>query len=195
MNTHSFTRPARLYAGIVVLAVLVACAMAAGIPARAQQPEPILNLGFDESVDAGGRLALAAYLTDPAGNPIYDAEINFSLEVEFMNVSDSIELGSAITDDSGLALIEIRPRIEGTNIIKAEYAGSEVFAPAFDSGDLEVVSAGQLYREYKPYRIPGANIWLTTGLITTVWIIFIVCLGYIGWVNWQTRKERESSNV
>ncbi len=164
-------------------------------PVIAQQPEPLIDIGFQETAFAGEHIAIGAYLIDPAGNPVYDAEISFELAVEFMNVSDSVDLGTAITDENGLAMIEFEPRIQGFNGITARFAGNDVFAPIASTGQLEVESDGQVYREFKPYRIPGANMWLTAGLITVVWIVFTGSLGLIGWVNYKTRKEREGSSV
>ncbi len=180
----------------VLLLVAVLSALGSSVKSiSAQQPVPIITVGFQEEARAGETVALAAYLQDPLGNPIYDAEITFTLDVEFLNVSDTIEIGSAITDEQGLALIEYEPRIEGANNITARFEGNDVFAAVNSVGSLEVVGDGQLYREFRPYRIPGANVWMTTAVITIVWIVFIVSLGVIGWANIKTRAEREGSNV
>ena len=128
-------------------------------------------------------------------SPIYDAEVIFTLEVEFLNVTDNVDLGTAVTDDNGLALIEYEPRIEGANNITATFAGNDVFTSAASVGQLEVESGGQLYREYRPYRIPGANVWMTTAVLTTVWIVFIASLGLIGWANFSIRREQGGSGV
>jgi hypothetical protein len=163
--------------------------------ASAQQPVPVVNLGFVESAVPGEHIAISAYLTDPSGNPIYDAEIRFTYDAEFLNVSSAVEIGTAITDDTGLALIKWEPRSEGENNITASFAGNDIFTEASDSDILDVLPGRQLYKELPPYRIPGANIWLTTGLITTVWVIFIFSLALVGWANFKSRNEEEGSNA
>ncbi len=185
-----------LAAGLLVLTALQSTSVIGGSnPALAQQPEPLITIGFQEEATAGETIALAAYLQDPLGNPIYDAEVSFELDVEFLNVSDRLDLGTAITDDQGLALVEFEPRVEGMNNITASFAGNEVFAPVSSAAELEVVSGGQIYREFRPYRIPGANVWMTTAVITIVWIVFIMSLGLIGWANFRARRESGGSGA
>lgn len=163
--------------------------------ASAQQPVPTISLGFEETAVPGQTIAVSAYLVDPLGSPIYDVEISFGYDVEFLNVSDSVDIGTAITDETGLALLTWEPRSEGAINVTATFAGNEVFAPVAGSGFLEVLPGQQLYRELPPYRIPGANVWLTTGLITTIWIIFIGSLALVGWANFKTRNTPHSRDI
>ena len=188
-----FGRSKQLLSALAIAVVLTGVMGWSSI-ASAQQPVPSINLGFEQSALPGETIAVSAYLTDPLGNPIYDAEIAFHYDVEFMNVSDSVEIGTAITDDTGLALVTWQPRSDGENHIVASFAGNDVFTEASDTKILEVLPGEQLYRELPPYRIPGANIWLTSGLITTVWGIFIFSLALVGWANLKTRNEPHPSS-
>jgi len=181
--------------GLIVLVTVLMGAMGWSAVASAQQPVPSINLGFVESAIPGETITVSAYLTDPLGSPIYDAEIHFSYNVEFMNVSDAVDIGTAITDDTGLALVTWQPRSDGENAIVASFAGNDVFTEAIDTQTLEVLPGPQLYRELPPYRIPGANMWLTTGLITTVWMIFIFSLALVGWANLKTRNAPHNSDA
>ena len=175
--------------GALAIAMVLAGVMGWSSIASAQQPVPSVNLGFEPSALPGETIAVSAYLTDPLGTPIYDAEIEFHYDVEFMNVTDAVEIGTAITDDTGLALLTWQPRSDGENHIVAAFVVNDVFAAASDTQILQVLPGEQLYRELPPYRIPGANIWLTSGLITTVWMIFIFSLALVGWANLKTRNE------
>ena len=85
------------------------------------------------------------------------------------------------------------PRSTGSVQVTASYEGSDVFAPISDAKTLEMLPGTQLYKEFSPYRIPGANVWLTSGLITTVWVIFIASLATVGWANFKTRNEPHSA--
>lgn len=175
--------------GVLVIASLLASALNWSSTAAAQQPVPLVHIGLEESALPGEIIAASAYLVDPLGNPVYDAEIHFTYAVEFLNTEDSVEIGTAITDDTGLALLTWEPRSEGEINITASFEGNDVFAPANSVRSLEVLPGEQLYRELPPYRVPGANVWLTTGLIATVWIIFIGSLALVGWANLKTRNE------
>lgn len=189
-----FTRTKYLLSIAIVL-LLMSVAMGYWSTASAQQSVPTINLGFEPSVVAGENILVSAYLTDPAGSPIYDVEIRFTFDSEFMNVSAPIDIGSAITDETGLALVLFEPRAEGAINVTATFAGTEVFTAATESKTLEVLPGKQIYRELPPYRIPGANVWLITGLISTVWIIFIFSLGFVGWANVKARRDRAAADA
>jgi hypothetical protein len=193
-GSESRKRRKRLLAGLLVACVLGALM---GMPstAGAQQPVPIINMGFEPFAVAGEEIAVSAYLNDPVGNPIYDVEIRFTYEAEFMNVSGSVEIGTAVTDENGLALVLFEPRTEGENNLTAAFGGNDVFVPVSTKDTLSVLPGEQIYRELPPYRIPGANVWLTTGLIATVWLIFVLSLGLVGWANVKSRKDRAGSNA
>lgn len=199
-NTGSFGRSvihghSKFIQALVVGVCLLAALAGSSSRAAAQQPQPILDLGFEPSTIAGKEIVVSAYLYDPIGNPIYDAEINFSYDAEFMNVSNLVEIGTAITDENGLALLLFEPRTEGENNVSAKFAGNDVFASIAVADTLEVLPGGQIYRELSPYRIPGANVWFAAGIITTVWTIFILSLGLVGWANYKARKDRAGSNA
>ncbi len=191
---ESRKRRKRFLAGLLVVCLLT---VLTGMPstAAAQQPVPIINLGFEPFAVAGEEIAVSAYLRDPVGNPVYGAEIRFTYEAKFMNVSDSVEIGTAITDENGLALVLFEARTEGENRLRATFAGNDIFAPVSATGTLSVLPGKQIYRELPPYRIPGADVWLTTGLISTVWLIFVLSLGLVGWANFKSRKDRTGSNA
>ncbi len=197
-NSHgggeSRKRRKRFLTGLLVACVL---GVLTGMPstAAAQQPVPIVNLGFEPFVVAGEEIAVSAYLRDPIGNPVYGVEIRFTYEAEFMNVSDSVGIGTAVTDENGLALVLFEPRTEGENSLMAAFAGNDIFAPVSATGTLSVLPGEQIYRELPPYRIPGADVWLTTALISTVWLIFVLSLGLVGWANFRSRKDRTGSNA
>lgn len=182
-----------------VLKCLVLSAVAAALvqPAtvHAQRPEPGITIGFVDEAVAGEPIAVSAYLIDPAGNPIYDAEIDFSVAAEFMNVSTEVEIGIAITDRSGLAVVLFEPRTEGPNTLTASYAGSDVFEAVSDTADLAVTGNGQLYRELPPFRFPGANVWLPTAMLSTIWLVFSIALGLIAWGNYRARKAGRKLDV
>lgn len=154
-------------------------------------PKPVPDLLFtfripraapDETemarVTAGDRMTLSAFLIDPAGNPVYGQEIVFIATDKFMNVSGQLELGRARTDGSGLAELPIIPRREGETLVTASFAGNDVFAAVEASESLEVAGGEQLYEEHVPFRIPGANVWMVTAILGSLWGIYFIAMGY-----------------
>lgn len=163
----------------LVVATLSAVVLAwlGPVTIAADQPEPQVVLGFQSEAQAGETVAVAAYLVDPAGNPISGEEISFSIASTFLNVDGRMEIGTVTTDGDGLALLAYAPRIEGDRVITARFAGNEVFAPARASETLLVTPGPQLHKEFSPLRIPGANIWMAAGVLAVVWGIFLyICV-------------------
>ncbi|MDP6822123.1 MAG: hypothetical protein QF554_02380 [Dehalococcoidia bacterium] len=141
--------------------------------AAADQPEPQVVLGFQPEVEAGGTIAISAYLVDPAGNPVVGEEIAFAIASSFLNVDGQMEIGSATTDLDGLALLPYAPRIEGDRVIRAQFTGNDVFASAEASETLLVTPGLRLHEEFSPLRTPGANIWMAAGVLIVVWGVFL----------------------
>lgn len=168
-------RPA--FARVIAALLIAAGAVLAGsASARAELPVPELEVGFEDEVTAGNMMALAAYLTDPVGNPIAGAEIVFYAETTFMNNTGDAELGRAITNSDGLALLRFEPRIEGERLIIARFAGNEVFAPLQMSETLTVLPGSRLHYEPSPVRVPGANVGMAASVLAAVWAVFVFSL-------------------
>ncbi len=171
---------------VAALLVLVFWLSAAS-PVLADLPEPDLFVGFESQAAVGETIAIAAYLSDPADNPIAGAEIVFFAEISFMNASDDVEIGLAITDQTGLALLSYVLRMEGERSVKARFAGNQVFAPAEDSRTIVVASGPQLHRELSPIRVPGANVQMAAAILSAVWVAFLFAL----WQVWRIARVGE----
>ncbi len=168
-------RPA--FARVIAALLIAAGAVLTGsASARAELPVPELEVGFEDEVTAGNMMALAAYLTDPVGNPIAGAEIVFYAETTFMNNTGDAELGRAITNSDGLALLRFEPRIEGARLIIARFAGNEVFAPVQMRETLTVLPGSRLHFEPSPVRVPGANVGMAASVLAAVWAVFVFSL-------------------
>ncbi len=129
------TKRLPLITSLSLLLILLAPALA-----LAEQPVPLLSLGFETQAPAGNRLVVAAYLLDPAGNPISDQAVSFSTDAEFMNTVGDVSIGEAITNDNGLAYILYVPKSLGEHTITARFAGNEVFAPVSASSPVTVTA-------------------------------------------------------
>ncbi len=150
---------------------------------ESDQPEPELVLNFllpgeQEDVEAGQSVRISVYLIDPAGNPIEGGEISFTLESTFMNVVGGIELGTDITDIAGLAEVNWEPRSEGENLVIVRFPGDDIFTPVTVEDVLVVNPGPDLYTEASPLRVFGANVWMVVSILSVVWGLYAVALGF-----------------
>ncbi len=159
--------------------------------ASAQERRATLEVSAVESVEAGSTMEIVATLVEQDGSPITGEVIDFSLSVEFMSNSGEIHIGSATTDESGVARIEYTPKAEGDHYLTAGTSDSSDVS-AFSEMEMTVTSGPQLYRELSPIRVPGANVWMTSAVLIAVWSVFVLIALRI----WQISRigEREGDN-
>lgn len=179
----------RIFALLAIAFVLALVAVPAAASAAASQPQPQLLLGFQTSTTAGQPIALSAYLVDPAGNPIAGQTVHFALHATFLNAASDLDIGDPVTDSTGLALVQFTPRIDGKNVITATYDGGAVFASNQVTGALDVQPGPQLYDVQPPFRIPGADIWMVTGILGVVWGLYLIAL----FMGFRVARQRGAS--
>lgn len=172
--------PALLLTSMALLAIMqVASAQDAGLA---------LDVAAVDSAQAGTTIEVVATLLGPDGKPVEGQDIEFTLSVEFLSNFDDISLGIARTDDTGTARIEFIPKSEGDHVLTAgTLAGAD--EDAFSQRQLTVTSGGQLYRELSPVRVPGANVWMATGVLLAVWGVFLLIALRI----WQIARMGEDA--
>lgn len=73
-----------------------------------------------EQAQAGQRLTLSAVLRDMQSKPISDATVKFFIRLDFF-VTGAMEVGEAITNDQGVAILEYTPRETGAIEVIARY--------------------------------------------------------------------------
>jgi hypothetical protein len=132
-----------------------------------------LNVSAVDSAQAGSKIEVLATLYGPDGKPVEGQDIEFTLSVEFLSNFDDISLGIATTDRTGTARMEFTPKSEGDHTLTASTL-ADADEDAFSERQLMVTSGGQLYRELSPVRVPGANVWMATGVLLAVWGVFLL---------------------
>jgi len=159
--------------------------------ANAQERRATLEVSAVESVEAGSQMEIVATLAEQDGTPIADEAIDFSLSVDFMSNSGEIHIGSATTDELGVAQIEYMPKAEGDHYLTASTSESSEVS-AFSEMEMTITSGPQLYQELSPIRVPGANVWMTSAVLIAVWSVFVLIALRI----WQISRigEREGGN-
>ena len=147
-------------------------------------------LGLGRTADAShGKLKVVAPIRLTAGDsaevqailrsaddglPIAAAAVTFYMEASFGGIDGEVELGRAMTDENGAAIISYQPRSEGEHQIRVEYLTPGASEPEEVTWSHSVAGAtGQLYRSTAGVQIPGLNVWLLVALVSGVWAILL----------------------
>jgi mono/diheme cytochrome c family protein len=83
-----------------------------------------LRLSAPEHGQAGEPVSLRATLEDAQGKPVAGAEVSFLVEAQLFT-SGLIDIGSATTNDSGVASLQYTPRSSGLLAAVARYGANE----------------------------------------------------------------------
>ncbi|MBI4340406.1 MAG: hypothetical protein HY680_10725 [Chloroflexi bacterium] len=159
----------KLRLAVVILPVLAI--FLAAVPVAGQMKTPELLLAMDPVATSGKEVVIEAYLRDVQGKPVAGEVVTFFVDGEFLNIAGSIRLGSVTTDDDGRArLLHVFPQ-EGERTLTARFDGNGTFGAVETSNGMFLKSGGQLYEEASPYRMPGTNIAIVVGVLSTTWII------------------------
>lgn len=165
--------------GVLMLAIVaLAVFLTSGGEARAADVQ--VKLLGPQQLSVGQPTELRVKLTSSdGGQPVAGASLAFYSEVSFFGITREVELGRAITDENGVAILSYMPRSPGQQGIHVKYLsaadGDQTEVATFS---IPVVGTGQqLYRSTSGIQIPGLNVWLLIALVSGVWaIIFGVAL-------------------
>lgn len=136
-------------------------------------PVPIIIVDFEDSTQVGENIVIAAYLQDPAGNPIAGEFITFYLDMDFMNTLGQMGIGNDVTDSTGLAFTTYEAKVVGERNVTARFGGNVVFLPAEAAAPISIAPGPATYEEEIPFRIPGANVWMIVLALGVTWSIFL----------------------
>ncbi len=95
-----------------------------------------LLLTAPEQAEAGQPLTLSATLRDSQGKPIRSTAVKFFIRVDFFT-SGLIEIGDALTDDQGVAILEYTPRQTGEIEVIARHEAIETTAKVTLAGTFD----------------------------------------------------------
>ena len=138
-------------------------------------------------VETSGSVQLSATIKSPAGVPVPKAAVTFLLSTtEFWTPARLVPLGSATTDNTGVATMKFAPRVTGNQGFTATYTGAGAKPVTSSTAVVAVTVAQSLYHPApaKPLASVGdvlvlalfaivAAIWLT--LATQIWRVRRVC--------------------
>ncbi|MBI2867444.1 MAG: hypothetical protein HYX97_03805 [Chloroflexi bacterium] len=103
-----------------------------------------LAVDFPGEFVRGKETALAAILTDVAGSPISDEPVRFLASADFF-VQEWMEVGAAMTDSSGVAVVKYRPAQRGDVQIMASFSGDSAYQASEMTSNAQLLGASRIY--------------------------------------------------
>lgn len=135
----------------------------------------VITLDAVDRAVAGETLQLRAGVMDDEGRPVIGVQVRFALRTSFF-VTDLLEIGEAVTDQDGVALLEYVPRATGKVDVIARYEGSNRYQPGETSLSLEVRQGLQSYSPAMGGRWPPVIPWIVAAVVAGVWGCYIYSL-------------------
>ncbi|MBI4260184.1 MAG: hypothetical protein HY658_06420 [Actinobacteria bacterium] len=133
-----------------------------------------LTVEAPEAVGLGERLELRAVLRTAAGRPIEGASVTFFLVSAWGTSVREVELGSALTDEAGVASLTTDARREGEVSFGARFGGDESLGPSEGSRTVSVATGGPLYVPEVGIRLPGLGVWWLLVVVAAVWGLYFL---------------------
>jgi len=161
---------------ILIKTVLVAVAVVGGLFAlagTASASHVKVEISAPNEATVGNAVMVQASLRSAdEGLPLANAPVAFYTEGSFAGVSGEVELGTAVTDENGVAILRYEPRSAGEHQIRVEYlTPGEAEPETAVAGVISAAGTSQLHRSTSGIQVPGLNVWLIIALVTAVWSI------------------------
>ena len=123
-------------------------------------------------VEVGVPAELQVALRDAeAGLPVANAPVTVYMDATFGGVTGEVELGKAVTDERGVAVLDYSPRAAGSHQLRIEHLAPGGIEHEATSAAISVGGAPQLHRSASGIQIPGLNVWLIIALVAGVWFL------------------------
>jgi hypothetical protein len=156
-----------------VLGILAvgAIAVATAGPAFASHVAVRTTVPADGKIGEVLRIAIDLRAAD--GTQLPGTTVTFYLHMAFAGVAGEVDIGRAVTDETGVANLAYRPRLAGHHELRMEYVTPgdgevEVVTTAFN-----VTGGEQLYHAAAGVDVPGVDVGLLMALLALVWSILL----------------------
>jgi hypothetical protein len=179
---------------IAVKAVVLALVIGAGTLAltrTADAAHVVAEILGPDQIEVGRPAQLQVALrTGETGAPLANTQVTVYTEASFADVAGEIELGRAVTDESGVAVLDFEPRLAGERELRIEYLVPGESEAEVATTTLSVASGTQLHQSTSGVQIPGLNVWLIIALVAGVWsVLFSVGLRVLNVARAATNGE------
>jgi hypothetical protein len=160
----------------IVVAVCVGAAVFA-LSGAAEASHVVANVTTTpEQVGHPATVQVALRSAD-GGLPVANTPVIFYTQGSFGRVTGEVELGRAVTNQDGVAVLNYQPRSPGDHQIRIEYVTAGDNQPEAGTSSISVADGPQLFRSTAGIHVPGLGAWLIIAFVTAVWaILFSVAL-------------------
>jgi hypothetical protein len=132
-----------------------------------------LELVVPDEAELGDTITVRATLLDDHGRPVLGAAVSFLRTASLgEHLPDDLLLGTATTDEHGVASVEHEIRSSGETHVSAIFAGDATHDAVDVETELMVEGDRQLYEPTAGIRVPWLNLWVLAGVIAFVWALF-----------------------
>ena len=153
--------------------ILAAAAFVVGGSAEAAHVE--LNVAPAGELTVGSPAETQVTLLTADGSlPVVGAAVRLFRETSFAGASGEIEVGRAITDENGVAVLSYEPRAAGEHQMRVEYLpdGATELEEATWSQSVAGTTE-QLHQSTSGIQVPGISVWILMAVLATVWTILL----------------------
>ncbi len=156
---------------ITIIALIIGAA-ALALTGTADAAHTVATITLPEEAEVGQltQLQLAVRSADE-GLPVADTIVTVYTDASFGGVRGEVELGRAITDETGVAIVDYEPASSGEHQLRIEYLAPGQPEPEVATTTISVVGATQLYQSTSGIQVPGLNVWLIMTLVGGVWFL------------------------
>lgn len=156
---------AAMFAAFLAALPLHAAFAATPIPASIQISAP-------QQTTAGDQDSLWATVTDASRSPVPGVEVIFTEADSFLNTSETVEIGQAVTAAQGVAKVPYVPRGQGNITVTAAIMGAQSGLKSVASIQ---VNPGPDQFQASPIgvSVPGVGVWLLVVILGGIWFIFL----------------------
>jgi hypothetical protein len=105
------------------------------------------------------------------GLPVANVPVTVYSHASFAGVTSEIELGTMVTDERGIAVLDYVPRAAGTHELRIEHLAADGIEHEATAATISVVGTSQLHTSASGIQIPGLNVWLIIAVVAGVWLL------------------------
>lgn len=158
-------------AKVAIIALIVGGGVTA-VARTADASHVLVEILGPEQFEVGAPAELQVALHDAAeGSPVANAPVTVFADATFAGVTGEVELGRAVTDERGIAVLDYSPRMAGTHELRIEHPAPGGIEHEATTATISVVGAAQLHQSASGVQIPGLNVWLIVALVAGVWLL------------------------
>ena len=181
----------RLSAIVIAIAAMLPLVAIPGHALAQDQPKATeIEISAKPALDdhghpLAGQYAITAIMTTADGRYVAKRPVQFVENVEFFG-RRSMQLGSAVTDSTGFAMVVYQPSQTGQHTIIARFAGDKQYAA---SDARYTLDATEVVPPFTAEPLPLASVgrWLSVSLAILGVAFWAVLLGVLGRTVWRIR--------